>query len=53
MAFECAVMTQPEIDGYLQGVHNAVLATIKRDGSPQISSVWYCYDQGQIYINMD
>ncbi len=50
MSFEFKIMTQAQIEGYLSDVRNATLATIKRDGGPQLSSIWYLYEAGVIYI---
>ncbi|RIJ70949.1 PPOX class F420-dependent oxidoreductase [Nakamurella silvestris] len=35
----------PKLEGLLAGTHNGVLATIKRDGLPQLSNITYGYDR--------
>jgi PPOX class probable F420-dependent enzyme len=44
-------MTQVQIEEFLASPRHAVLATKRRDGAPQISPVWYLYDQGRFYIS--
>lgn len=53
MAIEFASMTQQQIDAYLQAPRHAVVATNRVDGAPQISPVWFLYEQGNIYIGFD
>ncbi|HYC26986.1 MAG TPA: PPOX class F420-dependent oxidoreductase [Nitrososphaerales archaeon] len=36
---------------FLNGVHFARLATLKKDGSPHLTPVWYMYDKGKLIIN--
>ncbi|MEJ7654504.1 MAG: TIGR03618 family F420-dependent PPOX class oxidoreductase [Chloroflexia bacterium] len=38
-------MTQDEATEYLRSNHQGVLATIKRDGRPQLSHIGYLYDK--------
>lgn len=52
MAVEFTVMTREQIDEFLQASRHAILATNRRDGAPQISSVWYLYDDGKIYVSV-
>jgi PPOX class probable F420-dependent enzyme len=53
MAFPYTAMNDEQIADYLSELHNAVLATNRRDGAPQISPVWYLYIDGIIYIKFD
>ena len=46
-------MTQLQIDAFLSDVRNAVLATNRQDGAPQLSTVWYLYERGLVYIGFD
>jgi PPOX class probable F420-dependent enzyme len=41
----------PRADEFLKGTHFAKLATVLRDGSPQVTPVWYMYDGGKIFVN--
>lgn len=51
--YTCEPMSQEQIDAFLNDVRNAVFATNRRDGAPQLSTVWYVYDQGLIYVGFD
>lgn len=39
-------LTQQELDDYLAGPHVAHFASIRRNGAPHISPVWYRWDAG-------
>lgn len=43
-------MTTEEIDSFLQGSRHAIVSTIRRDGSSQLSPVWYLHEDGVIYM---
>ncbi len=45
-------LTAPDakIEKLLAGRHIAALATINPDGSPQLTAVWYLYEDGKLYI---
>ncbi len=46
---------QPGFDektsAFLKGVHFAKLATLMRDGSPQVTPVWYMLEGGKLIVN--
>ena len=44
-------MTQDKINAFLNGKHNAILATIKKDGSPQLTPMIYRWDGEQFWIS--
>ena len=46
-------MTRQQIDTFLSEVRNAVVATNRQDGAPQLSTAWYLYDQGMIYVGFE
>ena len=46
-----ATMTQAEIEDFLAPPRHAVVATNTKDGPPQISPVWYIYEDGTFYIS--
>jgi PPOX class probable F420-dependent enzyme len=41
----------PVVDRFLSERPTATLGTIRRDGSPQASVVWYLWDQGEFVIS--
>lgn len=44
-------MTSAEIDEFLAADRNAVLATNGADGIPQLTPVWYLYEDGLLYVS--
>jgi PPOX class probable F420-dependent enzyme len=46
-----ATMTGAQIETFLQAPRHAILATIGSDGSPQLSPVWFLYEEGRLYIS--
>ena len=36
---------------FLKGLHFAKLATLNKDGSPQLTPIWYMLDRGRLIIN--
>ena len=50
MTVEYSDMTEEQIDEFLQSLHNGILATNRINGPPQITAVWYLYEDGKIYI---
>ena len=50
MTVEYSDMTEEQINEFLQSLHNGILATNRINGPPQITAVWYLYEDGKIYI---
>lgn len=46
-----AQMTQAQIDAFLAPPRHAVIATNRVNGPPQLSPVWYIYEEGKLYIS--
>lgn len=44
-------MTPSDIETFLAAPRHAVVATNTVDGPPQISPVWYVYEDGKLYIS--
>ena len=44
-------MTIDEMEQFLGGTCLANLATLKRDGSPQVAPVWYEYRDGKFFVS--
>jgi PPOX class probable F420-dependent enzyme len=45
-------MSQSEIEIFLQAPRHAVVGTNAVDGPPQLSPVWYIYEDGYLYISI-
>lgn len=43
-------LTSQEIDAYLAGPHVAHFASIRADGTPHISPVWYQWEDGKVTV---
>ncbi len=41
----------PAAEEFLQSQRNLILATIRRDGTPQLSPVWYMWRDGAFFIS--
>jgi len=52
MSYPSTVMTVAEMETFLSEKRHAVLATIRTDGSPQLSPVWYIYTGGKLYAGV-
>jgi PPOX class probable F420-dependent enzyme len=47
-----STLATPQVEEFLTAQRNAIVATLKRDGMPQLSPVWYLYDQGTLYVSI-
>jgi len=45
-------LAQDKMNTFLSGKHNAILATIKKDGGPQLTPVWYRWDGEQFWVSI-
>ncbi len=52
MAHAAPVMTQARIEEFVQVSRHAIVGTNRRNGPPQLSPVWYLYEEGRIYISV-
>ncbi len=43
----------PDLDAFLAGPNAAVVATLRRDGSPHTVATWYDWENGRALLNMD
>lgn len=50
MTVEYTVMSQGQIDEFLQVPRHGIFATNRTKGPPQITAVWYLYENRKIYI---
>jgi len=40
-----------EAKEFLKGTHFAKLATVMKDGRPQLTPIWYMLEKGKLYVN--
>ena len=52
MANQYSEMSQAEIDEFLQVPRHAVVGTNRVNGPPQLTPVWYLYENEKIYVSM-
>ncbi len=45
-------LTKEAMNTFLNGKRNAILATLKKDGSPQLTPVWYRWDGEQFWVSI-
>jgi len=43
----------PEVDALLRKANPAIIATLRRDGSPHTAATWYDWDGERLLVNMD
>ena len=48
---ESATLSPAEITSFLDERHTLVLATLRDDGTPQLSTVWYRWDGSSLWIS--
>ena len=52
MTYQHVEMSQAQIDEFLQVPRFAVIGTIRRKGAPQLTPVWYLYENGHVYVRI-
>lgn len=52
MSYQYAEMSQAQIEEFLHVPRHAVVATSRKNGAPQVTPVWYLYEDGVIYISI-
>jgi PPOX class probable F420-dependent enzyme len=52
VAFEFRDMTRDEIEEFLRAPRHAIVGTNRRDGPPQMTPVWYLFEEGRFYFSM-
>ena len=52
MAVGFVDMTQEQVDEFLSEPRNVVMGTVRKDGSPQLSAIWFLYRDGKLYTTV-
>lgn len=52
MTYQHAVMSPAEVEEFLQAPRYAVVGTVRKDGTPQLTPVWYLYESGRVYVSV-
>jgi PPOX class probable F420-dependent enzyme len=52
MTYQRVEMLQAQVDEFLQEPRFAVIGTIRRKGTPQLTPVWFLYENGRVYVSM-
>jgi PPOX class probable F420-dependent enzyme len=52
MTYQYAVMSQAETEEFLRVPRFAVVGTVRKNGTPQLTPVWYLYENGRVYISV-
>ncbi len=52
MTIQYSEMSHAEIEEFLQAPRFAVVGTNRVNGPPQLTPVWYLYENGKIYVSM-
>ena len=52
MAIECTDMSDRQVADFLAEPRHAIVATTRKDGSPQLSAVWFVYRDGKICFSI-
>lgn len=52
MTYQHVEMSQAQVDDFLQEPRFAIIGTIRKKGAPQLTPVWYLYENGRIYVSI-
>jgi PPOX class probable F420-dependent enzyme len=53
MTYQRAEMSQAQIEDFLQEPRFAIVGTNRRNGAPQLTPIWFLYENERIYMTMD
>ena len=52
MSISHSIMSEEQVEEFLEAPRFGILGTNRRDGPPQMTAVWYLYRDGNIYVSM-
>ena len=52
MSYAYALMTPAQIDEFLRAPRFAIVGTNRTDGAPQLTPVWYLFEDGRLYLTI-
>ena len=52
MSYPYSEMSSSQIDEFLAAPRSAIVGTSRKDGSPQLSPVWYLWENGKMYFSI-
>ena len=52
MTIDATTMTPEQVEQFLTEPRNAVMGTVRKAGSPQLSAIWFVYRDGKLYSCM-
>ena len=52
MTYQHVDMSQDQVAEFLQEPRFAVIGTIRKKGAPQLTPVWYLYENGPFYVSI-
>ena len=53
MIYQLRNMSQSQVEAFLQEPRFAIVGTARKNGTSQLTPVWYLYDNQQIYLSID
>jgi PPOX class probable F420-dependent enzyme len=52
MTMQPTSMTQEQMEQFLAVPRNAVMGAIRKEGSPQLSAIWFIFREGKLYTTV-
>ena len=52
MTYQCTDMSQAQVEEFLQAPRFAIVGTNRVKGPPQLTPVWYLYENGRLYVSI-
>lgn len=52
MTNQCTDMSQAQVEEFLRAPRFAIVGTNRANASPQLTPVWYLYEEGRLYVSI-